>query len=1359
MQGMIRFRIGLLAFVGATALVLTGARGADDLRPREDSGRSGVTRAKTAAPVVSTDESVRWSPRYFPLAPNTQFTRKVVVLGGDADSAAAVGGDKLVYSNVNGKFVFVLPRNSTITDDLTLTAKSGCALRRFTFEVVGKADPTGLGGPYTVNWVLFDTCPAAGGLVIDGSLGEEAFPDDGPRTIEVILPKGVELPSSTIWLGVRVNRSNAGVVVGTPPSWGFSGDILDFPLATCSGNLGGFPQQPHASFNAEVFVDDSCQDAYVAYRNLNPGRGGENEGRNVRMADDLELNVAGCDLCGYEVGLRGQAVWSLDVRRDNGGVPGTVIEGTERLFFTQSDNAQIGHVLIDPPISLGTTRVWMTVSPNARTGKWILVGRDASVGRTAVTFAVLDGDTGQWDVRFPDRPDEHGGFYVTLFCAGQPPLGACCDMFILDEEGEAVCRDVPEMNCAYPARGSALLPSWNPGGACRVCEGGCNGGGRCGDDNDCSGSADGVCFQNTCIGGCRTGLECFDDTDCPGTDNGENGVCVDNSPFNHACGTSACCKPDGFCDNLTQNECNAVPPEAPPGRINRQWQRGRFCGEGLFQRCPLIACLGQEGECTVERQRFCNGGCIPGDGAACRFDSQCRGECFLNVCQGGCRPGASCLSAAQCNDDGVCVFVAADTPECIGGARDGEFCDPDGIDVCRESYCEKFVGCEDVDCCTDVCLFSPGFPLQTDFCCTTEWDEQCAELARDQVLDLCPTLLPENDECAPTDRIQGASLLDAVGDEKVGGGTARPKTFPGSSTDPGFCCHNGFEQICVEGDFADDACKTNEDCEPGGTCRIRTPRPGEKALATHWYRFNVPERGEGEPEFVSIQLDTCSSPGDTSKLDSLIEVFSIADSDLGKCQDIGRCTDGSFCRVTNDDCADGSRCLKRDEACSVSAQDCPVSAACSFDLEAACNRTTSLGIIGCNDDASDSCGHPSRDKLSRLCLEDLKRGETYIILVASKDEDTIGELRLRLTPVLSCDNGGDAVANDYCRRALPLPFHPTFEIVVPFDLAEATWDCEPADQTCLQMQTDVWYEYRPDFSGEATFEVCGPDNESTPDTCVAIYDGCDCPPVVGPVLDCGCLNLGDPECILGALETIDVVGGQCYKVRVSGTRNEQGAADLNIRFQVNDCDNNSIPDNCELSCGETDGPCDMTGCGTSEDCNGNAIPDVCDILIADGGLCDPTQRDDCSTDADTSGRPDECPNCPVGVIEWQNPPDGVIAAGYPFDPASCEATGINTIEVLAPTGADDVCWRLCETDNTGTINFISNVTEVAGTYTIELDRPITPGARTSIRYLNNDGGVAIGRFVAHPGDVNADGTADMRDLAVMIDILRGRFEP
>ena len=177
---------------------------------------------------------------------------------------------------------------------------------------------------------------------------------------------------------------------------------------------------------------------------------------------------------------------------------------------------------------------------------------------------------------------------------------------------------------------------------------------------------------------------------------------------------------------------------SPPWKP-RLWQQGMLCGLGT-QRCPLNACLEREGDCTVGRERLCKGGCLPGDGAACNFDIDCRGHCFLNQCLRGCREGTSCLSDTDCNDDGECIFIDPDTPQCRGGARDGEFCDPDRLDLdCRESFCEKFPGCGDVTCCTNVCEFGYGPPplFPSHHCCEIEWDAQCAELARKPSLALC----------------------------------------------------------------------------------------------------------------------------------------------------------------------------------------------------------------------------------------------------------------------------------------------------------------------------------------------------------------------------------------------------------------------------------------------------------------------------------------------------------------------------------------------------------------------------------------------------------------------------------------------
>jgi sulfatase modifying factor 1 len=45
-----------------------------------------------------------------------------------------------------------------------------------------------------------------------------------------------------------------------------------------------------------------------------------------------------------------------------------------------------------------------------------------------------------------------------------------------------------------------------------------------------------------------------------------------------------------------------------------------------------------------------------------------------------------------------------------------------------------------------------------------------------------------------------------------------------------------------------------------------------------------------------------------------------------------------------------------------------------------------------------------------------------------------------------------------------------------------------------------------------------------------------------------------------------------------------------------DCNENGIPDSCDLSCGESGGFCDVPGCGTGTDCNSNGVPDECDLI-------------------------------------------------------------------------------------------------------------------------------------------------------------------
>ena len=87
-----------------------------------------------------------------------------------------------------------------------------------------------------------------------------------------------------------------------------------------------------------------------------------------------------------------------------------------------------------------------------------------------------------------------------------------------------------------------------------------------------------------------------------------------------------------------------------------------------------------------------------------------------------------------------------------------------------ESFCEKFPGCGDVTCCTNVCEYGYGPPpfFPSHHCCEKEWDAQCAELARKAHLGFCSVLAhldikPESCPNAVNPRSQGVVTVAIVG--------------------------------------------------------------------------------------------------------------------------------------------------------------------------------------------------------------------------------------------------------------------------------------------------------------------------------------------------------------------------------------------------------------------------------------------------------------------------------------------------------------------------------------------------------------------------------------------------------------------
>ena len=91
----------------------------------------------------------------------------------------------------------------------------------------------------------------------------------------------------------------------------------------------------------------------------------------------------------------------------------------------------------------------------------------------------------------------------------------------------------------------------------------------------------------------------------------------------------------------------------------------------------------------------------------------------------------------------------------------------------------------------------------------------------------------------------------------------------------------------------------------------------------------------------------------------------------------------------------------------------------------------------------------------------------------------------------------------------------------------------------------------------------------------------------------GILPSGAASCILAS------VGG-------CGTSNYLGDG-TSCALGPCDCNDNGIPDTCDLDCGPVGGVCRVTGCGGATDCNNNLVPDDCENP-------DPTTRGACCID-------------------------------------------------------------------------------------------------------------------------------------------------
>ncbi|MCK4660380.1 MAG: hypothetical protein KAV82_12730 [Phycisphaerae bacterium] len=140
-----------------------------------------------------------------------------------------------------------------------------------------------------------------------------------------------------------------------------------------------------------------------------------------------------------------------------------------------------------------------------------------------------------------------------------------------------------------------------------------------------------------------------------------------------------------------------------------------------------------------------------------------------------------------------------------------------------------------------------------------------------------------------------------------------------------------------------------------------------------------------------------------------------------------------------------------------------------------------------------------------------------------------------------------------------------------------------------------------------------------------------------------------------------------------------------VNYLGEDCNDNDIPDPCDLDCGEPGYPCDVPGCGQSEDCNFNGFPDecesqadcnnngvqdICDIYMGTSADCQPNSiPDECELadgDCNLNMVPDDCDV--LGGASEDCQPNGI--------PDECEL-GVNDCN---NNNVPDECDRDCNTN-------------------------------------------------------------------------------
>jgi hypothetical protein len=266
---------------------------------------------------------------------------------------------------------------------------------------------------------------------------------------------------------------------------------------------------------------------------------------------------------------------------------------------------------------------------------------------------------------------------------------------------------------------------------------------------DCGGANAGNCFADNNSPGCNDAgccqTVCEVDAYCCLVE--WDSVCADEASA-WCEGPPVPCPGEGACrfahpnPGCADKECCELICSIDPFCCEVEWDG--LCAAAAIKLCPNIGGCPGQGDCFVP-----NGSPGCEDGLCCELvcdqDPFCCGvewdqlcaDAAAKLCAASCGGGGSCFEpqpGTGCADTKCCKAVCLNDPFCCVVQWDG-LCVDEAYKICDtcpgdgDCFVEHGTpGCDDSKCCDAVCKIEP-------FCCDSEWDDECVDVAFEECKD------------------------------------------------------------------------------------------------------------------------------------------------------------------------------------------------------------------------------------------------------------------------------------------------------------------------------------------------------------------------------------------------------------------------------------------------------------------------------------------------------------------------------------------------------------------------------------------------------------------------------------------------